>query len=70
LYLIAVVLPALKSYRGYMSPLNLILSYLWLTALIFAAQDYAGGRCRSRIPGYNSRCGLKHTILAFFILGL
>ncbi|KAL2158800.1 hypothetical protein VTH06DRAFT_3992 [Thermothelomyces fergusii] len=66
-YLFAVVLPALKSYRGYMLPLNLILTYLWLTSLIFTSQDYSGGRCRryTRV----SHCGLKHAVQAFFIIG-
>ncbi|KAK4245131.1 hypothetical protein C7999DRAFT_34529 [Corynascus novoguineensis] len=62
-FLFAMVLPALKSYHGYMLPLNLALTYLWLTSLIFSSQDYSGGRCRPL------RCGLKHTIQAFFIIG-
>jgi hypothetical protein len=63
-YLFAIVLPVLKSYRGYMLPLNLALTYLWLTSLIFTSQDWSGGRCR----GYY--CALKHTVQAFFIIGL
>jgi hypothetical protein len=69
-YLIAMVLPALKSYRGYMLPLNLALTYLWLTSLIFSSQDYSGNRCRSYYSVAVSRCGLKHTVQAFHIIGL
>lgn len=64
------VLPALKSYRGYMLPLNWLLSYLWLTSLIFSSYDYSGRRCLFHAPPLVSRCGLKHTIMAFHIIGL
>jgi hypothetical protein len=64
------VLPAIKSYHGYMLPVNLALTYLWLTSLIFSSQDYAGGRCRARRPGVRSYCGMKHTVQAFTIIGL
>jgi hypothetical protein len=68
-YLIAMVLPALKSYRGYLLPLNLALTYLWLTSLIFSSQDYSGNRCRFFSSVAVSRCGLKHTVQAFHIIG-
>ncbi|KAK4150432.1 hypothetical protein C8A00DRAFT_46175 [Chaetomidium leptoderma] len=68
-YLIAIVLPALKSYRGYMLPLNLALTYLWLTSLIFSSQDYSGRRCQYFSPRFVNRCGLKHTVQAFQIIG-
>ncbi|GAB1315340.1 MARVEL domain-containing protein [Madurella fahalii] len=68
-YLFAMFLPALKSYRGYMLPLNMALSYLWLTSLIFSSQDYSGGRCRYNSPPMVNRCGLKHTVQAFSIIG-
>ncbi|KAM7193254.1 hypothetical protein V8F33_007954 [Rhypophila sp. PSN 637] len=68
LYLFATFLPALKSYRGYLLPLDLALSYLWLTSLIFSSRDYSGGRC-SYGPPYFGHCGLKHAIQAFWILG-
>lgn len=64
------VLPALKSYRGYMLPLNLALTYLWLTSLVFSSQDYSGNRCRFFSPAAVRRCGLKHTVQAFHIIGL
>lgn len=69
LYLFAMFLPALKSYRGHLLPLNLALSYLWLTSLIFSSRDYSGGRC-SYGPPYFGHCRLKHAIQAFWILGL
>ncbi|KAK3291084.1 uncharacterized protein B0H64DRAFT_409782 [Chaetomium fimeti] len=70
-YLIAMVLPALKSYRGYLLPLNLALTYLWLTSLIFSSQEYSGNRCRYSYYSSRavSRCGLKHTVQAFYIIG-
>ncbi|KAK4139564.1 uncharacterized protein C8A04DRAFT_40626 [Dichotomopilus funicola] len=69
IYLIAMVLPALKSYRGYLLPLNMALTYLWLTSLIFSSQDYAGNRCRYFSPNTTRHCGLKHTVQAFHIIG-
>ncbi|KAK0744532.1 hypothetical protein B0T21DRAFT_389842 [Apiosordaria backusii] len=69
LYLFATFLPAFKFYRGYMLPLNLVLSYLWLTSLIFSSQDYSGNRCFYNSPPFVSRCRLKHTIQAFWIIG-
>ncbi|KAK4135151.1 hypothetical protein BT67DRAFT_420845 [Trichocladium antarcticum] len=68
-YLFAVVLPVLKFYRGYMLPVNLVLSYLWLTSLIFSSQDYSGRRCLLHSPPLLNRCGLKHTVQAFQIIG-
>lgn len=68
------VLPAVKSYHGYMLPLNLALSYLWLTSLIFSSQDWSGGRCRytpyALRTGIRNHCSLKHTVQAFNIIGL
>ncbi|KAK4168383.1 hypothetical protein QBC43DRAFT_376049 [Cladorrhinum sp. PSN259] len=49
-YLFASISPAFKNYRGYLLPLNLLLSYLWLTGLIFSSQDYAGHRCYYNSP--------------------
>ncbi|KAJ4288796.1 hypothetical protein N0V88_007332 [Collariella sp. IMI 366227] len=69
IYLFIMVLPLLKSYRGYALPLDMALSYLWLTSLIFSSQDYSGGRCRYFSPPLVNRCGLKHTVQAFHIIG-
>uniref|UniRef100_A0A8H7MYZ1 MARVEL domain-containing protein n=1 Tax=Bionectria ochroleuca TaxID=29856 RepID=A0A8H7MYZ1_BIOOC len=69
LYAISSILPFIKRYRGHFMPVNLILSYLWLTSFIFASQDWAGGRCvrNSTVAG---RCSLKKTIIAFDFLAL
>jgi hypothetical protein len=65
-YLPALVLPALKTYKGYLAPLAWILSYLWLTAFIFAAQDYEyNGGCAVNSPRLVNKCSLKRTLEAF-----
>ncbi|KAH8728315.1 hypothetical protein GQ44DRAFT_757278 [Phaeosphaeriaceae sp. PMI808] len=68
LYLPALFLPTVKSYKGYYAPLAWIFSYLWLTAFIFAAQDYSNGRCATRSPSFISKCALKITLEAFAFL--
>jgi hypothetical protein len=66
LYTVAMLLPLMKSYKGYTGPLAWIFSYLWLTAFIFAAQDYNHNRCSMRSPGpFIGKCGLKKTLEAF-----
>ncbi|KAJ4366291.1 hypothetical protein N0V83_007927 [Neocucurbitaria cava] len=65
LYLAFLVLPVMKSYKGYGAPLPWIFSYLWLTAFIFATQDYSDGRCVYNSPTFVTECGLKKTIAAF-----
>ncbi|KAJ4331554.1 hypothetical protein N0V87_009055 [Didymella glomerata] len=66
LYLPALALPAVKKYKGYLAPLAWILSYLWLTAFIFAAQDYEyNGGCAANSPTGVNKCGLKRTLEAF-----
>lgn len=65
LYLPALALPALKSYKGYLAPLAWILSYLWLTAFIFAAQDYNFDNCVANSPSFVNKCTLKKTLEAF-----
>lgn len=66
LYLPAVALPAVKKYKGYLAPLVWIMSYLWLTAFIFAAQDYEyNGGCAANSPRFVNKCGLKRTLEAF-----
>lgn len=65
LYIPALLLPAIKSYKGYLAPLALIFSYLWLTAFIFASQDYSHGRCIFNSPSFVNRCNLKRTLQAF-----
>jgi len=64
LYTPAMLLPASKSYKGYLAPLAWILSYLWLTAFIFSAQDYNYGSYAHSPAGVN-KPHLKHTLEAF-----
>ncbi|KAK1760011.1 hypothetical protein QBC47DRAFT_291706 [Echria macrotheca] len=68
IYLFALALPAFKGYRGYGLPLTLALSYLWLTSLIFASQDWSGHRCYYSQPVYDY-CRMKHAVQAFQIIG-
>ncbi|KAF3032024.1 hypothetical protein E8E12_001055 [Didymella heteroderae] len=64
--LFAVFLPAVRNYKGYLAPVVWILSYLWLTAFIFAVQDYEyNGGCAANSPGDVYKCSLKRTIEAF-----
>ncbi|KAH6608157.1 hypothetical protein Trco_004470, partial [Trichoderma cornu-damae] len=68
-YLIGMIAPCLPKYGGYLAPLHLIFSYLWLTAFIFAAQDWSHNRCRVSIPR-SGLCSRKHAIEAFNFLAL
>ena len=70
LYLPALFLPFVKSYKGYLAPLAIIFSYLWLTAFIFAAQDYEFGQCAVRSPFSLGHCSMKKTLEAFAFLAL
>jgi len=65
LYLPAQVLPAFKSYKGWLAPLAWVFSYLWLTAFIFASQDYNFGNCVLNSPAFVNKCNLKWTLQAF-----
>ncbi|KAF2746963.1 hypothetical protein M011DRAFT_72408 [Sporormia fimetaria CBS 119925] len=56
-----------RIYRQYYLPMNLIFSYLWLTAFIFASQDYSRGRCLLNAPPFG-RCSLKRANQAFIFL--
>ncbi|EQL03422.1 hypothetical protein G6O67_004199 [Ophiocordyceps sinensis] len=67
-YMIAQALPFIKSYRGYLLPLNLIFSYLWLTSFIFTAQDWSMNRCLTTAPQFPSQCGKRHAVEAFTFL--
>jgi len=66
LYLPALALPVMKNYKGYLAPLALIFSYLWLTAFIFAAQDYNyNGGPLMNSPTLVNKPALKKTLEAF-----
>jgi len=68
LYIPALALPFMKSYKGYLAPLAWIFSYLWLTAFIFAAQDYNFNNCVLNSPRLVNKCSLKKTLQAFAFL--
>jgi hypothetical protein len=71
LYIPALALPASNKYKGYMWPLAWIFSYLWLTAFIFAAQDYNYGLgCLAHSPTLVNKCALKKTLEAFAFIAL
>ncbi|RDA84543.1 putative heat-labile enterotoxin [Ophiocordyceps camponoti-leonardi (nom. inval.)] len=67
LWLFGMLLPLVDRYKGHLMPVNLLLSYLWLTAFIFAAQDWSGDRCYDG-PPILENCGKKHTAEAFMFL--
>ncbi|KAF4591793.1 might be a transmembrane protein [Ophiocordyceps camponoti-floridani] len=67
LYMFGMILPLFDFYEGFLMPVNLAFSYLWLTSFIFAAQDWSGDRCVLAPPG-RGECGKKHTIEAFTFL--
>jgi hypothetical protein len=69
LYIPSLFLPAIKSYKGYLAPMAWIFSYLWLTAFIFAAQDYNYG-CSAQSPARVDKCSLKKTLEAFAFIAL
>jgi len=64
-YLPALFLPLVGAYKGFMAPLAWVFSYLWLTAFIFASQDYNFGGTCARSPAGVNKCGLKKTLEAF-----
>ncbi|OAA78966.1 MARVEL-like domain protein [Akanthomyces lecanii RCEF 1005] len=61
---LGMILPLIDRYGGHLWPVNLVLSYLWLTSFIFSVQDWARGRCTSYSDGFG-KCGLKKTVVAF-----
>jgi hypothetical protein len=69
-YLPALFLPLVGAYKGFMAPLAWVFSYLWLTAFIFASQDYNFGGTCARSPAGVNKCGLKKTLEAFAFIAL
>jgi hypothetical protein len=61
------VLPFFGTYKFYYAPLNFIFSYLWLTAFIFAAQDYNEASCWGNAPT-GGKCSLKLANESFIFL--
>ena len=70
LYIPALALPFMKKYKGYLAPLAWIFSYLWLTAFIFAVQDYNYSSCALTSPLSFGHCSIKKTLEAFTFLAL
>jgi len=68
LWLPTLFLPFMGSYKGYYWPLDLIFTYLWLTAFIFTTQDYNYKRCSLNAPPGERRCSRKWTLEAFTFL--
>ncbi|KKA31006.1 hypothetical protein TD95_004635 [Thielaviopsis punctulata] len=69
-YLFLQFLPFLPKYRGWMMPVNLVFSYLWLTGFVFAAEEYSTLGCSWHSPFETGRCALKHAGEAFHFIGL
>jgi len=67
LWLPSFALPVLRNYKFYYAPLNFIFSYLWLTAFVFAAQDYNESQCELNAP-FGGSCNLKLTSEAFIFI--
>ncbi|KAF3077495.1 hypothetical protein TsFJ059_001507 [Trichoderma semiorbis] len=67
-WLVGAVLPLIGRYRGYLAPMNLVFSYLWLTSFIFSSQDWSSGKCGFGKPG-EGHCSRKKAIDAFNFIG-
>ncbi|KAJ5978496.1 hypothetical protein N7501_001838 [Penicillium viridicatum] len=67
-FLPAFISPFLPSSLGkFVLAIDVVFSYLWLTAFIFAAQDYSTGRCYFAIPA-GLGCKRKRANEAFIFL--
>ncbi|PMD18071.1 hypothetical protein NA56DRAFT_691473 [Hyaloscypha hepaticicola] len=70
-FLLPLALSFTKKTTWYIVPLDLIFSYLWLTAFIFEAEDYNWQSCSANAPSGAGSCSLKYasesfTFCAFF----
>ncbi|KAF9251046.1 hypothetical protein DTO006G1_4084 [Penicillium roqueforti] len=66
-FLLAFISPFLPSLSRFVLAIDVVFSYLWLTAFIFSAQDYSTRRCYYAIPaGLN--CNSKRANEAFIFL--
>jgi len=68
-WFLGIVLPFLGFYKGHFLPFEFIMSYLWITAFIFQAQDYNWKNCEfngpSTLLGF---CSYKKALEAFTFL--
>jgi len=67
-FLIPLFLSFVKRVTWHLTPLDLIYSYLWLTALVFTAQDYNYNNCAAGPPSLDPRCSRKFALEAFTFL--
>ncbi|RHZ58375.1 MARVEL domain-containing protein [Aspergillus thermomutatus] len=67
-YIPAMVVSTMKRNRGYMLPLDIVFSYLWLAAFIFLAQHIGQENCRWFYWGVSTACARKRTAEAFSFL--
>ncbi|KAJ6445625.1 glucose-6-phosphate 1-dehydrogenase [Purpureocillium lavendulum] len=65
--IVSLALPFWERYRGQLMLFNLIMSYLWVPAFAFSAQDWTGGRC-ALWPPTTGLCNMKATVAAFNLL--
>jgi len=57
-----------KRFHWHWIPLDLIYSYLWLTAVVFESQDYNYLSCSATDPSDETSCSQKYALEAFTFL--
>ncbi|GIJ86583.1 hypothetical protein Asppvi_005473 [Aspergillus pseudoviridinutans] len=67
-YIPAMIVSTMRRNRGYMLPLDIVFSYLWLAAFIFLAQHVGQQNCRWFASSLSSSCTRKRTAEAFSFL--
>jgi len=67
-YPVALLLSRSDARRGFLHPLNLVFSYLWLAAFVVATDSYADTMCLGAVSAPFGRCAYKHTVMAFSFL--
>jgi len=68
LFLVPLFLSYYRRNTWHTAPLDLIFSYLWLTAFVFTAQDYNYYPCETGPPSEDPKCSRKHALEAFTFL--
>lgn len=64
-YPVALFLSRSDARHGFLHPLNLVFSYLWLAAFVVGTDSYADHYCLRLFAGPFGRCAYKHTVMAF-----
>jgi len=67
-FLIPLFLSFVKRVTWHFISLDLIYSYLWLTAVVFTAQDYNYNDCAAGPPSQETSCSRKYALEAFTFL--